>query len=268
VVKLTIPERLYPHMLRRLYWPFLALAESCPQVVGTVAGSFVVDDRQYTLPRFQFLGPGPTARRMRVALFALVHGDEPAGALALRLFLERLVARPELAAGFDLFFYPVCNPTGYEDGTRHNRSDRDLNREFWRDSAEPEVRILEAELSQERFDGLVAVHADDTSDGVYGYAPGRRLNERLLTPALRASEAVLPLNRSWVIDGFPAAEGVVAECFDGVLSPPPWQEPRPFEVILETPARAPMTRQGEAACCALEALLFECRAFTEQGMNL
>jgi len=39
-----------------------------------------------------------------------------------------------------------------------------------------------------------ALHAD-TSDGLYGYAHGRVLNENLLMPALQASERVLPRNR-------------------------------------------------------------------------
>lgn len=32
----------YPRKLRRLYWPFLALAEGYREVVGTVAGSFEI----------------------------------------------------------------------------------------------------------------------------------------------------------------------------------------------------------------------------------
>ena len=64
-------------------------------------------------------------------------GDEPEGALALGSFLHQLEQKPELAQGYALFIYPVCNPTGFEDNTRHARSGKDLNREFWRDSAEP-----------------------------------------------------------------------------------------------------------------------------------
>jgi hypothetical protein len=257
----------YPQKLRRLYWPFLALAETCREIVGTVAGSFEVAQNRYTIPRFVFFGPDTGAARIRLGLFSLVHGDEPAGALALQRLLNALVEDPPAAAGYELSFYPLCNPTGYEDDTRHNRAGLDLNREFWRGSEQPEVRILEEELRSRQFDGIVALHADDTSDGLYGYSHGRLLNENLLVPALRASAGVLPLNQRGIIDGFEAHEGVIKDCFEGVLAPPPDQNPRPFEVILETPARAPMTRQVEAACCALGTLLAEYRTHVVRRMN-
>ncbi len=71
-------EPVYPHKLRRLYWPFLALAEVCREVVGTVAGSFEFDAKRYTIPRFVFHGPATSTPPIRLGLFALLHGDEPA----------------------------------------------------------------------------------------------------------------------------------------------------------------------------------------------
>lgn len=261
-------DPVYPHKLRRLYWPFLALAEVSPDVVGEVAGSFERDGHRYTLPRFTFRGPDAGPARLRVGVFALVHGDEPAGAIALQRLLNTLVDEPALAAGYDLVFYPLCNPTGYEDGTRHNRAGLDLNREFWRGSAQPEVQILETELRRQRFDGLVALHADDTSHGLYGYAQGRLLNEQLLTPALRASAQILPLNLDDIIDGFAAQDGIIDDCYDGVLAPPPEQSPRPFEIIFETPALAPVPLQAEATCHALRSVLAEYRGFIAHGGDL
>ena len=268
MIMLTHTEPVYPHKLRRLYWPFLALAEVCQDVVGTVAGSFEFDAKRYTIPRFVFHGPATPTPPIRLGLFALLHGDEPAGALGLQRFLDLLVNDPAPAAGYELSLYPLCNPTGYEDQTRHNRAGFDLNREFWRSSALPEVRILEEELRTQNFDGIVALHADDTSDGLYGYTHGRVLNENLLVPALRASQHVLPINPQSTIDGFKAEDGIIADCFQGILAPPPEQKPRPFELIFETPAAAPMTQQVEAISCALRAVLKEYREFIAQGANL
>jgi len=262
------PEPVYSHKLRRLYWPFLALAEVCREVVGTVAGSFEVAGKRYTIPRFVFHGPPTGMPPIRLGLFALVHGDEPAGALGLQRFLNALVDDPAPARGYELTLYPLCNPTGYEDETRHNRAGLDLNREFWRDSTQPEVRIIEEELRTRHFDGIIALHADDTSDGLYGFTHGRVLNENLLVPALRACTHVLPVNPGPVIDGFPAEEGIIEECYQGILAPPPDQRPRPFEIIFETPAAAPMTQQVEAISCALQSVLAEYRGFIAQGANL
>ena len=98
-----------------------------------------------------------------VALFATIHGDEPEGAVAMARLLERLARQPALASGYALFFYPLCNPTGFQDDTRTARTGLDLNREFWRDSASPEVQLLETELRQGQFHGIIQLHADDTS---------------------------------------------------------------------------------------------------------
>jgi predicted deacylase len=255
---------------RGLLAPFFELAEVCMEFVGTVAGTFRCGDKRYALPRFVWFGgeAAPGLAPVRIGLFALVHGDESSGALALANLAQTLAAEPALARGYDLVFYPVCNPTGCEDGTRHNRAGADLNREFWHSSEHPEVRILERELREHRFDGIIALHADDTSDGLYGYAHDRLLNEQLLVPALRASEKFLPRDCRAMIDGFAASDGVIGDCFKGVLAPPPEQQPRPFEIIFETPAHAPVERQAEAAHAALLAILAEYQGFLAWGQNI
>ena len=247
---------------------FVDLAEGSSAVAMTEAGSFTVDGHRYGIPAISFYGPQTGVPQKRIGLFALVHGDEPAGAYALLKLLQTLADKPVLAAGYDLVCYPVCNPTGYEDDTRRNRAGFDLNREFWRGSLQPEVLILERELATQGFDGIVALHADDTSEGLYGYALGRVLNENLLVPALRASERVLPRNRGGVIDGFPAADGVICDCFHGVLAPPPDQKPRPFEIIFETPGQAALENQVSAAAIALGSILTEYRGFIAYAADL
>src|SRR6185369_7018446 len=99
--------------------------------------------REYNLPRYVFLGPKGGGDTIRIGIFATIHGDEPEGTLGLIRFLQELTKNPGLAQGYVLFLYPLCNPTGFEDNTRHSRSGKDLNREFWQNSPEPEVRYLE-----------------------------------------------------------------------------------------------------------------------------
>ena len=268
MVMLSPTAQVQSRSVQQLYAPFLGLAERCRDLIGAVAGSFETGEVRHTVRRFTFLGPSAGFPPRRIGFFALVHGDEPAGAYALLRLLQALVDRPALAAGYDLAFYPVCNPTGYEDNTRHNRAGFDLNREFWRGSSQPEVQILERELTTQGFDGIIALHADDTSDGLYGYAHNRLLNENLLVPALRASEGVLPRNRGLFIDGFTACEGIVRDCFQGVLAPPPTQQPRPFEIIFETPALALLDQQIAAAAIALETILTAYRGFIAYAADL
>lgn len=254
--------------LRALLGPLLELAELCPEVIVSMAGSFVRDGRSYGIPRVLFFGPPAAHDPIRIGLFGGLHGDEPASALALVAFVEALVAEPTVAAGYELAIYPLVNPTGFEDDTRRNRAGLDLNREFWRGSDQPEVRILERELRRHAFSGLATLHADDTSDGIYGHTHGRLLNEALLRPALEAAERVLPRNRARVIDGFPAREGVLSRCYEGILSAAPGVSPKPFDLVFETPALAPIDLQVEASVTALRTVLDEYRVFLAHAINL
>lgn len=147
------------------------------------------------------------------------------------------------------------NPTGYEDGTRLARSGKDLNREFWRGSLEPEVALIEKELLAQKFDGIIALHSDDTSEGLYGFVRGKTFTKHLLEPALAAAEAALPLNQAAVIDGFHAVNGIIHTAYDGILTAPPGAVPSPFEIILESPHHAPMDLQRRAFVLALSEIL-------------
>src|SRR5206468_1511649 len=108
------------------------------------------------LPCYHFLGPQHGADIIRIGIFAGIHGDEPATASACIKFLELLDEGPDLARDFALRVYPVCNPTGYELNTREAASGKDLNREFWKGSVEPEVQMLEHELATNRFNGIIS----------------------------------------------------------------------------------------------------------------
>ena len=220
------------------------------------------------LPRFRFLGPEGGDTYQRLGIFAGIHGDEVAGSVAAVRFLSDLVARPELARGYEIFLYPVCNPTGYADGTRHNRAGLDLNREFWRSSEQLEVRLLENEIRQLNFEGYLSLHADDTSDGLYGFALGSTHAVNVLAPALRAASRILPRNRRRRIDNFPARNGIVRQRYVGMLGPAPGTRPKPFEVVLETPALASIPEQVDASVVALHTILEQHRALLSFSQNL
>jgi murein peptide amidase A len=229
---------------------------------------FASNGREYDIPGFRFSGPKAAHDSIRLGLFAGVHGDEPAGTAALLQFLDALASEPERATGYDLWLYPCVNPTGAEDGTRENRSGKDLNREFWRGSHQPEVQAVEAELALRQFQGLITLHADDTCEGHYGYSHGEALDDALLRPALLAAERMFPRDRRDKIDGFTAREGVISDCFSGILSAPPEQRPRPFNLIFETPAHAPLATQVAANVAALDAILATYRGFIAYGQDL
>src|SRR5438128_248245 len=103
--------------------PFLRLLESLadlPDLNGEFLGSFKSEGEPYSVPRFTFRGPN-SSDPIRIGIFAAIHGDEPASALAAIRFLQEITKEPALAANFHLQVYPICNPTGFEDNTRHSR---------------------------------------------------------------------------------------------------------------------------------------------------
>src|SRR6266404_2509317 len=249
--------------IRRFLEPLLSLTGVQAEFLGT----FEVGEEEYSLPRFTFRGPN-SSDPIRIGLFAAIHGDEPAGALATARFLTELARDPGTAENFLLQAYPLCNPTGFEDDSRHSRRGLDLNREFWRSSPEPEVQLLEQELRTGHFSGIIQLHADDTSEGVYGFVRGHTLTENLLRPALRAAEQILPRNVNATIDGFAARDGIIYDHYDGVLAAPAQMDPLPFEIILETPHRAPMQLQVEALVVALRTILAEYRRLISFAANI
>ena len=254
--------------IRRLLLPlFQQVAESSSHWRAESVGFWRVLEGRYWMPRLVFSRPGeePT---IKLAIFAGIHGDEPAGVHALCDLVRSLEAVSALARQYEIHLYPLCNPTGYEDGTRRSRSGKDLNREFWCGSAEPEVKLIERELVRQSYDGLVSLHGDDTSDGLYGFVRGATLTEHLLKPALAAAEELLPVNGAPMIDGFHAINGIIHTAYEGILSAPPDAKPAPFEIILESPAHAPLALQRAAQLLAVTEIIRHYRRLIAYAADL
>jgi hypothetical protein len=266
----SVPDSTAParRSLANLLAPLNEIAANSPNLVVHREARFGVNGQPYVLPRYLFIGPKSGDVPIRVGIFAAIHGDEPQGACALVRFLSFLENHPDLAAGYCLSVYPVCNPTGFEDNTRHSRRGKDLNREFWRNSAEPEVVLLQTELVSGSFHGIISLHTDDSSDGFYGIVSGATLAKDLLEPALRAASEFLPVNQRPRIDGFPAANGIVRESYRGILSAPPLARFRPFEIVLETPKHHSPFLTDWAFVAALQTILVEYRKFIAYARNL
>jgi len=263
----TTPEYFAPKSARRSIQAFLEPLQQAHGIQPDQLGAFEIGSEQYSLPRLTFRGPN-SSDPIRIGIFAAIHGDEPAGALAASKFLLDLVSAPEIAENFLLQVYPVCNPTGFEDNTRCSRRGRDLNREFWHASVEPEIEILEHELRTSHFNGIIQLHADDTSQGLYGFVRGHTLTENLLRPALTEAGKILPRNINAIIDGFAARDGIIYEQYEGILAAPARIDPVPFEIILETPHLAAMELQVEALVVAMRTILSEYRRLISFAANI
>jgi protein MpaA len=251
-----------PPPLRKLLLPLLFEVAASPYLIADSIGMWHMGEERFWMPRFIFQRTQRMKRRIKVGVFAGIHGDEPEAVLGLVDLVRALNSRPEVGRDYQLFIYPMCNPSGLADGTRSSRSGVDLNRQFWQNSAEPEVRLLEAEIRDQKFEGIISLHTDDTSDGVYGFAYYGTETNDLLHDALQTAHHALPRCRSTLIDGFPANNAIVRECYGGVLSAPPEQQPWPWEIILETPQREPEQLQRQAFVHAVAMILARYRTQT------
>ena len=236
--------------------------------LSATLGCWSAGPDNYSLEQYLFVGPRGGGDYFRVGIFAGVHGDEAAGVFAAIRFLQELAQNPDLARGYEIYLYPLCNPSGFEDGTRHSRNGHDLNREFWLGSREPEVELLGREIRTLRFDGLISLHADNDSGGVYAFALGAQVTQHVVEPALRAAEKVLPRNCDATIDNFTARNGLIRKGYPGMLCAAPEARPRPFEIVFETPHHADLEKQIEANLVFLRHALDQYQQLQAVGQDL
>jgi murein peptide amidase A len=224
-------------------------------------GLFHCGRNPYRLARYVFLGPAAGDEPVKIGVFAAINGDEPEGTAALVEFLLCLDLHPERARGCQIFVYPICNPTGFEDGTSLTRSGHDLQRELWNGSRQPEAYYLGRELGVLQFHGVVNLRSVMESNGIYFHISSATLREALVEPALESAGKILPRDKN--------REGmrIIRTATDGPnryewgLSNPAELNPAPFEITLETPRKAPPELQSRAMVAALNRIIDEYRPF-------
>lgn len=270
----TTPERTSPvvRAVDRLLPYFDSVAENSRHLLSRAVRRFEVNGTEYGLPRFIWAGPNGGGDGFRLGIFATLNGDEPEGAFALARFLSQLEMNPTLATGYVFSLYPLCNPTGFEDGTRLSRQGHALNRLFWTNSDAPEVRFLESEIWMQAFHGIINLRSDAESAGIYGFASGDLLSRELLAPALAAAETFVPRNRQKEIEGIPARRGIVyADLYNaqnGSLRAVPGLANPPFEITIATPRRLPVHLQVEAMNAVLLTVIDQFRRLQAHCQNL
>ncbi len=176
----------------------LALARNA----GFAAASL---DRAYDLPLLALTRPAP-GPAPRVYLSAGIHGDEPAGPLALMdLLRERF-----FDDRFTWTLCPLLNPAAWDAGTRENPGGIDLNRDY-RQPRSREVRAhrdwLEAQPANDLY---LSLHEDWEANGFYLYEINTTTLHSLAETILDAVEAVIPRETGSRIDGHEtAAPGLI-----------------------------------------------------------
>lgn len=189
-----------------------------------------------------------------------IHGDEPAGPVALRRLVEE--DQCQWPANAHLILCPCINPTGLQNKTRENSEGIDLNRDY-RARQSPEVQAHTAWLEKlPPFDLCLVLHEDWEADGYYLYEVNY---DDLPSPAGRIIEAVrelCPIQPTSTIDG-------LWQCEKGIIRPNLKPEERPqwaeamylvarktrLSLTIEAPSDFPLPFRAEAHFRAVKAAL-------------
>lgn len=186
----------------------------------------------------------------RIYLSAGIHGDEPAGPLAL----SRLLGRRLLPPDAELWLAPCLNPTGLRLNRRENADGVDLNRDY-RQPRSDEVRAHVAWLErQPRFDLALCLHEDWEAAGFYVYELNPAQQPPLAERIVAAVAPVCPIEHAAVIDSREASGGIIRPAIN-LADRPDW--PEAFHLIthktlhsctLEAPSDFALETRAEALC--------------------
>lgn len=205
---------------------------------------------------FTFQRSAPGSGR-NVYLSSGIHGDEPAGPLAM----QRLLEENRWPADANLFLCPCLNPTGFPHNRRENHHGKDLNRDY-KDFETAEARAHVAWLSrQPRFDLAFCLHEDWEANGFYLYELNPDGLSSLEQRMVDAVAQVCPIDVSEMIEGRPARGGIIHPSHDPA-SRPQWpeafwllQHKTRLSYTLEAPSDFPLMTRVEALVVAVNAAL-------------
>ena len=192
-----------------------------------------------------------------VYISAGIHGDEPAGPLAMR----QLLRENKWPKDISLSVFPCLNPAGFAMHRRENAEGLDLNRQYLQPLA-AETRAHIAWLQhQPRFDLCLALHEDWESRGFYVYELNADSQPSLAGKIVERVAEVCPIDPSELIEGRPAQNGIIRPSLDPTSRP---QWPESFFLLthktrltytLEAPSDYPLSTRVAALVVGVRAAL-------------
>ncbi|MBI5802394.1 MAG: M14 family metallocarboxypeptidase [Verrucomicrobia bacterium] len=196
----------------------------------------------------------PGARR-NVYISSGIHGDEPAGPLAM----QRLLVENLWPADTNLLLCPCLNPTGFPLNRRENLQGKDLNRDYKHfETAEARAHIGWLQ-SLPGFDLALCLHEDWEANGFYLYELNPDAAPSLAQRMVDAVARECPIDLAEVIEGRPACGGVIHPSHDPE-SRPQWpeafwllQHKTRLSYTLEAASDFPLTARVNALVAAVRA---------------
>jgi protein MpaA len=165
--------------------------------------------------------PGPPGRKKvpQVYVSTGIHGDEPAGPLAMRQLLQE----NRWPQDVDYWLVPCLNPSGCRLNRRENAEGIDLNREYLNPKAEETLAHIAWLERQPAFDLCLCLHEDWESNGFYVYELNPDNRPSLAPAIVNGAAQACPIDLSELIEGRPAQGGIIRPNFDP-RERPQWPE--------------------------------------------
>jgi protein MpaA len=238
-----------------------AVLDACTAAARKTGWQIEVIPASPGLNLLAFLRPLRRARvpcpPVRAYLSTGIHGDEPAGPVAVLRLMENDVWPAEI----DLCLLPCLNPAGFSLNRRENTAGADLNRDY-RHLQSAEVRAQVAWLQrQPAFEVTLCLHEDWEARGFYMYELNPEKRPSLAPPIIEAVAKVCPIDLSDSIEGRPASGGIIRPNLDPATRP---QWPEAFWLLqnktrlsytLEAPSDFPLETRVGALVTAVTAAL-------------
>lgn len=257
-----------PNIIQRFLKPLLDLSENSDYLVGGSAGEFAAGNDVFQIPRFIFMGPAGGGDTIRLGIFAGLHGDEAEGTEALVEFLRKLEDSPQLARGYHIYIYPVCNPTGFAARTHGSAGGEDLSAHFWRGSSQPEIYYLEREIGVLRFQGVISLQTANSASNFSLHTSSDILNRALVQPALQTTKRFLPGKAAETGRDNNALQDSPVKPLTNFLTATRELNPLPFELQIAIPGQAPQPSRIHGTVNALKSILDSYRSLLAISQNL
>lgn len=195
----------------------------------------------------------------RIYISTGIHGDEPAGPLAVR----QLLHENQWPGGASLWLCPCLNPGGFLLNRRENAQGLDLNRQYLNPQAAETLAHIDWLRRQPSFDLCLCLHEDWESSGFYVYELNPQNRPSLAETIVARVAGVCPVDHSETIEGRPASNGIIRPSVDS-RSRPDWPESfflltykTPLSQTLEAPSDFPLSARVAALVTAVNAALGE-----------
>ncbi|MEK9158823.1 MAG: succinylglutamate desuccinylase/aspartoacylase family protein [Patescibacteria group bacterium] len=141
-----------------------------------------------------------------ICLVGGLHGEEPAGPLALLKFLQTF--QPKKYPKTKIIILPVANPTGFDRGVRKNFLGWDINRHFFDKKLVAENKIICNFLKNEKIDILHTLHEDFERKEFYLYILEHK-ESGVAKKIIKFAKRFFPIYKKRLIEGCVAKDGVI-----------------------------------------------------------